>query len=162
MKIKTVVADASTLIGLSRIEQLNLLRKLYGEVIIPQSVYDEVVIESKDGSERIKTAKYLKVEKVTDSKVVELFLGYLGKGEAEAIILSKEKKADLILIDEKKARKAARRAGFEVVGVLGLLLAAKNKALIPAVKPFIEELSKQGFRLSKRVTERALKEAGEW
>lgn len=93
---------------------------------------------------KIKTAKYLKVEKVTDSKVVELFLGYLGKGEAEAIILSKEKKADLILIDEKKARKAARRAGFEVVGVLGLLLAAKNKALIPAIKPFIEELSK-GF-----------------
>jgi hypothetical protein len=93
--------------------------------------------------------------------VVELFLGYLGKGEAEAIILSKEKKADLILIDEKKARKAARRAGFEVVGVLGLLLAAKNKALIPAIKPFIEELSKQGFRLSKKVTERALKEAGE-
>jgi len=109
MKIKTVVADASTLIGLSRIEQLNLLRELYGEVVIPQSVYDEVVIESKDGSEKIKNAKYLKVEKVADSKVVELFLGYLGKGEAEAIILSKEKKADLILIDEKKARKAARR-----------------------------------------------------
>ncbi|OPL11285.1 MAG: hypothetical protein AVO38_15915 [delta proteobacterium ML8_D] len=93
--------------------------------------------------------------------MIELFLGYLGKGEAEAIILSKEKKADLILIDEKKARKAARRAGFEVIGVLGLLLAAKNKALIPAVKPFIKELSKQGFRLSKKVTERALKEAGE-
>jgi predicted nucleic acid-binding protein len=85
----------------------------------------------------------------------------LGKGEAEAIILSKEKEADLILIDEKKARKAARRAGFEVIGVLGLLLAANNKALIPAVKPFIKELSKQGFRLSKKVTERALKEAVE-
>ena len=81
--------------------------------------------------------------------------------EGEALTLSKEKKADLILIDEKKARKAARRAGFEVVGVLGLLLAAKNTALIPAVRPFIEELSKQGFRLSKKVTERALKEAGE-
>lgn len=161
MKIKTVVADASTLIGLSRIGQLNLLRELYGEVVIPQSVYDEVVIESKDGSGKIKNAKYLKVEKVADSKVVELFLGYLGKGEAEAIILSKEKKADLILIDEKKARKAARRAGFDVVGVLGLLLAAKSKALIPAVKPFIEKLSKKGFRLSKKVTEKALKEAGE-
>jgi predicted nucleic acid-binding protein len=161
MKIKTVVADASTLIGLSRIEQLNLLKELYGEVVIPQSVYDEVVIEFKEGSKKIKNAKYLKLEKVADSKVVELFLGYLGKGEAEAIILSKEKKADLILIDEKKARKAARRAGFEVIGVLGLLLAAKNKALIPAVKPFIKELSKQGFRLSKKVTERALKEAGE-
>jgi predicted nucleic acid-binding protein len=161
MKAKTVVADASTLIGLSRIEQLVLLRDLYGEIVIPQSVYDEVVTESKHGSERIKAAKYLKVEKVSDSKGVELLLGYLGKGEAEALTLSKEKKADLILIDEKKARKAARRAGFEVIGVLGLLLAAKNKGLIPTVRPFIEELSNQGFRLSKKVTERALKEAKE-
>ena len=93
--------------------------------------------------------------------MVELLLGHLGRGEAEALTLSKEKNADLILIDEKKARKAARRAGFEVVGVLGLLLAAKNRAMITAVKPFIEELSKQGFRLSKKVTERVLKEAGE-
>lgn len=161
MKRRTVVADASTLIGLSRIERLNLLKDLYGTVLIPQSVYDEVVIESKYGSKEIRTAKYLKVENVTDSKVVELLLGHLGRGEAEVLTLSKEKKADLILIDEKKARKAARRAGFAVVGVLGLLLAAKNMALIPAVRPFVEELTKQGFRLSKRVTEEALKEAGE-
>ncbi len=93
--------------------------------------------------------------------MVDLFLGYLGRGEAEALTLSKEKKADFILIDEKKARKAARRAGFDVIGVLGLLLAAKRNALIHAVRPFIEELNKQGFRLSKKVTERALKEAGE-
>ncbi len=92
---------------------------------------------------------------------MELLLGHLGRGEAEVLTLSKEKKADLILIDEKKARKAARRAGFAVVGVLGLLLAAKNMALIPAVMPFVEELTKQGFRLSKRVTEEALKQAGE-
>ena len=82
MKIKTVVADASTLIGLSRIEQLNLLRKLYGEVIIPQSVYDEVVIESKDGSEKIKTAKYLKVEEVADSKCGRIIFGVFGEGRS--------------------------------------------------------------------------------
>lgn len=161
MKRKTVVADASTLIGLSRIKKLNLLRELYSEVVIPQSVYDKVVAESKYGSEKIKTVKYLKVEKVSDSEAVELFLGYLGRGEVQVLTLAKEKKADLILIDEKKARRVARRAGFDVVGVLGLLLAAKNRALIPAVRPFIEELSKQGFRLSKKVIPRALKEAGE-
>jgi len=151
MKRKTVVADASTLIGLSRIEKLNLLRDLYGEVVIPQSLYDEVIAESKYSSEKIKSVKYLKVEKVSDNKMVELFLGYLGRGEAEVLTLSKEKKADLILIDEKKARRVARRAGFDIVGVLGLLLAAKNRALIPAVRPFIEELSKEAFGLSKKV-----------
>ena len=85
----------------------------------------------------------------------------MGRGEAEVLTLSKEKKAQLILIDEKKARKAARRAGFEIIGVLGVLLAAKNSAMIFAVRPSIEELTKQGFRLSKKVTQRALKEAGE-
>lgn len=159
MKRKTVIANASTLIGLSRIGQLNILREIFHEVVIPQSVYDEVVTESKYGSEEIKSAKYLKVEKVTDNKVIELFLGYLGRGEAEVLTLSKEKRAELILIDEKKARKAARRARFKVIGVLGLLLEAKNKGMIRAVKPFIEELNKKGFRLSKKVTERALKEA---
>ena len=86
---------------------------------------------------------------------------YLGTGEAEVLTLSKEKRADLVLIDEKKARKAARRAGFAVMGVLGLLLVAKNKGLIPAVRPLIEDLMKQGFRLSKKVTQRTLKEAQE-
>ncbi len=47
MRRKTIIADASTLIGLARIEKLNLLRDLYGEVIVPQSVYDEVAIETK-------------------------------------------------------------------------------------------------------------------
>ena len=70
MKEKTVVADASTLIGLSRIGQLNLLRDLYGKVVIPESVYDEVVSEAKYGSEQIKAANYLKVEKITDSRIV--------------------------------------------------------------------------------------------
>lgn len=51
--------------------------------------------------------------------------------------------------------------GKTLAGVLGLLLAAKNRAMITAVRPFIEDLSKQGFRLSKKMTERALKEAGE-
>ncbi len=54
MKEKTVVADASTLIGLSRIEQLDLLGHLFGEVVVPQSVYNEVVSESKYSSEKIK------------------------------------------------------------------------------------------------------------
>lgn len=161
MKRKTIVADASTLIGLSRIGQLHLLTELYGEVIIPQSVYDEVVREARSGSEEIKRAEYLEVEEVRDRKSVELLLGYLGRGEAEVLTLSKEKKAELILIDEKKARKAARRAGFEVIGVLGLLVIAKNRVLISAVRPFIEELGKQEFRLSEKVIERALREAGE-
>lgn len=161
MKAGIVVADASTLIGLSRINQLELLRELFGRVLVPEGVYDEVVEEDKPGSERVRKAKYLKVEKVNDRIGVELLLHTLGLGEAEVVVLAKEKRADLVLLDEKRARKAARRAGFNVMGVLGLLVTAKRRKLIPWVEPFVKELLNQGFRLSPKVVERALREADE-
>ena len=157
----TVLADSSTLIGLSKIGQLPLLSGLFKQVTIPSAVYNEVVIKSRPDSKGIKKAEFLKVENVKDEVAVELLLGSFGRGEAEVLTLAREKRADIVLIDEKKARKAARRAGFTVVGILGVLIMAKEKNLIQSVKPFIEELCKQGFRLSKRVIENVLREIGE-
>jgi len=156
-----VISDASTLIGLARIGQLNLLRKLYSQIIIPQAVFEEVSKEKKAGSEKISKASYIKIEKVKDEIAVKFLLGNLGKGESEVLVLAKEKQADLILIDEKKARKMARRAGFKVMGILGLLLVSKRNGFISNIKAFIDELNKQGFRLSNRVIKEILKEAGE-
>jgi len=141
MKGKTVIADASTLIGLLRIGQLSLLEKLFGKIIIPKGVYDEVAVERKEGSDVFKKSPFL--------------------GEAEVLALAKEEKADLILLDEKRARKTARRAEFKVMGILGILVMSKSKGFISSVKPFIEELNRQGFRLSEKVIKRTLKEAGE-
>jgi len=156
-----VISDASTLIGLARIGQLNLLRKLYSQIIIPQAVFEEVSKEKKAGSEKISKASYIKIEKVKDEIAVKFLLGNLGRGESEVLVLAKEKQADLILIDEKKARKMARRAGFKVMGILGLLLVSKRNGFISNIKAFIDELNKQGFRLSNRVIKEILKEAGE-
>ena len=103
----------------------------------------------------------MKVEDVQDEVAMDLLLGSFGRGEAEVLILAREKRADTILIDERKARKAARRAGFTVIGILGILLMAKKKGLVPSVKPLIEELCNQGFRLSERVIAKVLKETGE-
>jgi len=156
-----VISDASTLIGLARIGQLNLLRKLYSQIIIPQAVFEEVSKEKKAGSEKISKASYIKIEKVKDEIAVKFLLGNLGRGESEVLVLAKEKQADLILIDEKKARKMARRAGFKVMGILGLLLVSKRNGFISNIKAFIDELNKQGFRLSNRVIKKILKEPGE-
>jgi predicted nucleic acid-binding protein len=92
---------------------------------------------------------------------VDLILGFFGRGEAEVLVLAREKGADIVLIDERKARKAARRAGFRVAGILGILLIAKKKGLVPFIKPLVEELGSQGFRLGMRVIAEVLKEAGE-
>lgn len=156
-----VISDSSTLIGLARIDQLSLLETLYGEVIIPSGVFNEVLKETKPGSNKIKHAPYIKTEKVKDAISVDFLIANLGKGEAESLVLAREKRADLILIDERKARKIARRAGFKVMGVLGVLLTAKHRGVIPHIKPFIKELNRHGFRLSNKVIQETLKEAKE-
>ena len=161
MKGKVVIADASTLIGLLRIGQLSLLKKLFGKIIIPRGVYDEIVIERKEGSDIFKKSAYLIVKDVEDRVSIDFLMSSFGKGEAEVLALAKEKKADLILLDEKRARKTARRAGFKVMGILGILAISKDRGFIPSVKPFIEELNRQGFRLSESIIKRTLEETKE-
>ena len=85
----------------------------------------------------------------------------LEKGEAGVLALARELQADLILVDEEKARKSATIAGFNVMGLLGLLILAKSLGLIKEVKPLIEELRKKKFRISDWVVTEALKRAGE-
>ena len=161
MKCKTVIADASTLIGLLRIGQLSLLEKLFGKIIIPKGVYGEVAVERKEGSDVFKKSPFFIVKNVEDRVSIGFLMPSFGKGEAEVLALAKEEKADLILLDEKRARKTARRAEFKVMGILGILVMSKSKGFISSVKPFIEELNRQGFRLSEKVIKRTLKEAGE-
>jgi len=146
MKGKIVIADASTLIGLLRIGQLSLLEKLFKKIIIPRGVYNEVAVDRKEGSDVFKRSTYFIVKNVEDRVSTDFLMPSFGKGEAEVLALAKEKKADLILLDEKRARKTARRAGFKVMGILGILVISKDKGFIPSVKPFIEELNSQGFR----------------
>ena len=161
MKGKVVIVDASTLIGLLRIGQFSLLKKLFGKIIIPRGVYDEIVVERKEGSDIFKKSTYLIVKDVEDRVSIDFLMSSFGKGEAEVLALAKEKKADLILLDEKRARKTARRAGFKVMGILGILVISKDRGFIPSVKPFIEELNRQGFRLSESIIKRTLEETKE-
>jgi len=161
MKGKVVIADASTLIGLLRIGQFSLSKKLFGKIIIPRGVYDEIVVERKEGSDIFKKSTYLIVKDVEDRVSIDFLMSSFGKGEAEVLALAKEKKADLILLDEKRARKTARRAGFKVMGILGILAISKDRGFIPSVKPFIEELNRQGFRLSESIIKRTLEETKE-
>jgi len=85
----------------------------------------------------------------------------LEMGEAEVLALARELRADLILVDEEKARKSAVIAGFNVMGLLGLFILAKNLGLLKKVKPLIEELRAKKFRISDRVVTEALRRAGE-
>ncbi|HEX2225441.1 MAG TPA: DUF3368 domain-containing protein [Thermoanaerobaculia bacterium] len=159
-----VVSDASPLISLAAVNRLDLLRELYGTVWIPESVFQEVAVADPErpGAQEIRQADWISVRPVSDSVLVRALRGELDLGEAEAIALAVEARADLLLVDERLGRRAALRVGVRVLGILGVLIEAKSRALIPVIKPLLDDLLwKAGFRISSDLYERILREAGE-
>jgi predicted nucleic acid-binding protein len=159
-----VVSNTSPLIALSAIGRLELLHALYDHILIPGAVQQEVVGSGlgRPGGTEIQTAAWVSSHPVKGEFLPRALAGELGRGEAEAIALALERRADLLLIDERRGRKVAGRFGVRVLGVLGILIDAKGKGLIPEVGPALEDLlTKAGFRISKALHQRALEEAEE-
>jgi len=158
-----VVSDSTILIGLVKIEKLDLLKEIFFKVYIPEEVFKEVVERGKEkpGSKVIKEAAWIEVKPVKDKIQVNFLLGSLEKREAEVLVLGRELETDLILLDEEKARKSAVIAGFEIMGLLGLFVLAKNLGLIDKVRPLVDELMIKRFRISDKIIEKTLKKAGE-
>lgn len=158
-----IVCDSTILIGLVKIGKLDLLKKVFSRVFIPEEVFKEVVErgKGKPGSKVIKRAAWIEAKPVKDKIQVAFLLGSLEKGEAEVLVLAQELKADLILLDEEKARKCAVIAGFEIMGLLGLFILAKNLGLIHKIRPLVNELLRKKFRISDKIIEKTLKKAGE-
>ncbi|MBW1690189.1 MAG: DUF3368 domain-containing protein [Deltaproteobacteria bacterium] len=158
-----VVSDSTILIGLVKIGKLDLLKEIFSKVFIPEEVFKEVVErgKGKPGSEIIKEAAWIEAKPVKDKIQVAFLLGSLEKGEAEVLVLARELKADLILLDEEKARKSAVIAGFEIMGLLGLFILAKNLGLIHEVRPLVDKLMIKKFRISDKLIKETLRKAGE-
>ncbi len=159
-----VVSNTSPLINLANIGQLHLLKQLYGEVIIPPAVYDEIVIAGvgQPGAMEVKTYDWFKVEQISNQQMVTLLQIDVDIGEAEAIVLALEMKPDLLLLDERKGRQVASNLGIKFTGILGILIEAKNNQLINAIKPIMDDLIKQaGFRISSKLYQRVLQIANE-
>jgi hypothetical protein len=86
----------------------------------------------------------------------------LGDGEAEAITLAVRREAKLLLMDDRRARRVAELAyRLRVKGVAGVLVVAKRRGFITAVRPLLEAMRGRGYYLSQRLIERACREAGE-
>ena len=158
-----VITDSTVLIGLAKLGKLTLLKDIFSKVSIPEEVFKEVVERGKDkpGSKLIRESSWIEIKTVKDKTQVSFLMGSLDRGEAEVLALARELEADLILLDEEKARKSAVIAGFNVMGLLGLFNLAKKIGLIHDVRPLINELMTKKFRISDKVIEEALKKAGE-
>ena len=163
-----VVSDASPLICLSGLRQLDLLRLLYGSVLVPEAVWQEVTRPpsftaptTPAAVSDAKAAGWLKVAVATNRPLVTQLETTLDPGEAEAIALAVENKRNLLLIDERDGRQALA-LGVEITGTLGVLLRAKTTGQIAAIQPLIKQLIQDhNFRLHPSLVERILAEAGE-
>ncbi|RME56087.1 DUF3368 domain-containing protein [Candidatus Parcubacteria bacterium] len=159
-----VVSDTTPLIGLASIGRFDLLRKLFGEIYIPQAVYEEAVVFGREegGAKReVSRAKWVKVVEVKDRLAVEVLLDELDLGEAEAIVLAREIRADWVLMDEKKGRRKVEQLGLQKIGTIGILLKAKEMGYIETLQPEVERLRENGFSISQRVVDAVLERANE-
>jgi predicted nucleic acid-binding protein len=148
-----IVSDTSAITSLIQINQVHLLRRLYERVLIP------VAVEKELRREHSELPAFLEVVSVNDAVLTRRFSDQLDAGESEAIAIMLEGHGDLLLIDERKGRKIAQREGIRVIGLLGVLVAARQIGLIDSLRDTIVELEQvAGFRISKELKERLLLE----
>lgn len=145
-----VVSNTTPLSKLAKVGYMNLLGESFGQVIIPQEVYDEVTTGIHPAVSEVRSATWLEVRSIGDREQVPILQAQTGLdlGECAAIILAEELGADLVLIDEWAARKVAQSRSLPVTGTAGVLLVAKNRGLIPQVKPILDALIAQGMRIA--------------
>ncbi len=146
-----VVADSSPLIALARVGRLDLLRERFGRLLLPIAVWQEVVASGADraGAEAVQNADWIEKRSIVDAGLVHLLQQNLGPGEAEAIVLAREAKADFLLVDERLGRAAAIRLGLRVTGLIGVLLDARERGRLPDAASVVADLRhKAGFWIS--------------
>ena len=159
-----VVSNTSPIINLACIGQLNLLHQLYGEVIIPGAVYEEITVTGagEPGSSEVQDKEWIVLHPLVNRPLVDALRLEIDPGEAEAIACAIELRADWLLLDERLGRRVAGRLGVRYIGLLGVLIEAKRNGLIAAVKPALDDLiSKAGFWIKKELYNRVLEAVGE-
>lgn len=150
-----VISDTTPLISMMKANCLEILQSIFGEVIIPEAVYDELTSNTNYPKEAaiIKNSRYIFKESVMNHQSVDDLMGKTGLdiGESEAIVMVKEKNADLLLIDEHKGRQAAKEMGIAVVGTIGLLLRAYDQKLMNTTEVWnaVEIIIQNDIRISK-------------
>lgn len=159
-----VVSNTTPLIGLASIQRFDLLRQIFGELIIAQAVYDEAVATGREigGAKReVLAADWIQTVHVKDRLAVEVLLDELDLGEAETIVLARELAADWVLMDEKKGRRKLTQLGLQKIGTVGILPKAKQVGLITELRPELDLLRERGFGVSQGVIDAVLRQANE-
>lgn len=158
-----VIVNSTPLIVLANVNKLELLQQLYGRIIIPQAVYDEVTITPYASiREIISHCPWITIEKISNIQEKKMYQAKLHAGEVEVMILAQEEPpANLVILDDNAAKKTAKYLGLKVTGTLGVLIKAKKQKLLTEVKPVLDKMICEGFYISNTLYDLVLQEAGE-
>ncbi len=149
---KIIISDTSTLIIFHKIKELNILNKLYGNILTTPEVAEEF------GEE---LPNWIEIKSVSDKKYQHFLETQVDYGEASAIALATEYDDVLILLDDLKARRLAQKLHFKITGTLGIIYKAKQNNIIEKVKPIIDKLLQTNFRISNKIINEILKLSNE-
>ncbi len=150
---KTIISDTSCFKILSKIGELELLRKLYGQIITTLDIAEEYGDTLPD---------WVIIEKVSDKYKQQILEMQIDKGESSAIDLALEIQNCTLILDDFKARKIAQNLGLNYTGTLGIIIKAKLTQKISSIKPFLEKIKETNFHITAEIELQALKEAGEY
>lgn len=149
---KIIISDTSCFIVLTNIGELDLLHKVYGQIITTIDIateFDEALPD------------WVEIQNVSDKYRQQLLEMQIDKGESSAIALALETPDCTVILDDYKARKIAERLGINITGTIGVIVKAKLKGVIPSIKPLLEKIKQTDFRLSSAIELLALEEAQE-
>ena len=158
-----IVSDATPIISLIKVDRLDLLETMFQVVMIPQTVHDELTRNSRYSNEAaiVEQSSFLRVGTVKNLHSVAMLrqADKLDAGESEAIVLSKEQSANVLLMDERRGRQIAKRLGINITGTIGILLQAYDEELLSGtdVLECLERMQKSNIRLSKALIEQVEK-----
>ena len=154
-----VIADTGALISLGHINKIHLIEEIFGEILIPEAVWDELKsYKHPDFDKSYADFFYSRMRKINSKNYLKYMID---NGESEAIILYQELNADYLLIDDKKARKFAESLDLNCIGTVGILVEAKNRGLVEQIRPIFEKWLSVDRYFSKALLNQILEDSGE-
>ena len=159
--MRRVIVNSTPLIALCNADLLNILKEIYGSIIIPKAVFDEVTTKKDSACLQIKqNLDWITVETITNIEDRKMYKAKLHAGDV-MILAQADPKAVLVIIDDNAAKKTAKYLGLTVTGTLGVLIKAKQSGIISSVKNAITKIQSNGFYINENIIKLALKQAGE-
>ena len=149
---KTILSDTSCLILLEKIGELELLHKVFGEILITQEVADEYGLSFPE---------WISIQNPTNKNYQKILETSVDRGEASAIALAVELVDCLLIIDDLKGRNLAETLGIKITGTFGVILGAKLSDKIDSVKPLLAKIKQTDFHFSEALEKKILAKANE-